>query len=119
MRAIDRFVPVRHHSREMNRHLRLVQDSSEEAAYVIGRTKHIRPGTPYVIARCIDRVVASVFALSGQQVRTRAELLLEPPLAEALRAWEADDTSLFREERQARSAYSRRWHPSSMGNAQP
>ena len=115
---MDRFVPMTDHKEEMSRHLRLVQESPEEAAYVIGRTKHVRPGTPYVIARCIDRVVASVFALSGQQVRTRAELERDPALAEALRAWEAEDSSLFREERQARAAYSRRWHPSSMGNAQ-
>jgi hypothetical protein len=71
-----------------------------------------------VIARCIDRVVASVFALSGQQVRTRAELQRDPALAEALRAWEAEDTSLFQEERQARASYSRKWHPSSIGNIQ-
>ena len=102
----------------MSRHLRLVQDAPEEAAYVIGRTKHVRPGTPYVIAKCVDRVVASVFALSGQQVRTRAELLRESSLADALGAWEADDTSLFHEERQARAAYSRRWHPSMTGNVQ-
>lgn len=102
----------------MSRHLRLVQDSPEEAAYVIGRTKYVRPGTPYVIARCIDRVVASVFALSGQQVRTRSELLRDAQLSEALRAWEGDDTTLFREERQARAAYSRKWHPSALGHAQ-
>ena len=118
MRAMDRFVPVGHHSREMSGHLRLVPESLEDAAYVIGRTKHVRPGTPYVIARCIDRVVAAVFALSGQQVRTRDQILRDPALAEALRAWEAEDTSLFREERQARAAYGRKWHPSSMGNAQ-
>jgi hypothetical protein len=95
-----------------------VPESTEDAAYVIGRTKHVRPGTPYVIARCIDRVVASVFALSGQQVRTREQLLRDSALTEALRAWEAEDTTLFREERQARAAYSRKWHPSSLGNAQ-
>ena len=118
MWAMDRFVPMDDHKETMSRHLRLVKDSPEEAAYVIGRTRYVRPGTPYVIARCIDRVVASVFALSGQQVRTRAELQRDPGLAEALRAWEAEDTSLFREERQARAAYSRKWHPSSIGNAQ-
>ncbi len=103
----------------MSRHLRLVPDSPEDAAaYVIGRTRHVRPGTPYVIARCIDRVVASVFAMSGQQVRTREQLLRDPSLAEALGAWEADDTSLFHQERQARAAYSRKWHPSQMGSVQ-
>ena len=102
----------------MSRHLRLVEDVPEKAAYVIGRTRHVRPGTPYVIAQCVDRVVASVFALSGQQVRTRGELERDAGLAEALRAWEAEDTSLFREERQARAAYSRKWHPSMMGNGQ-
>lgn len=102
----------------MSRHLRLVPNSPEEAAYVIGRTRHVRPGTPYVIARCVDRVVASVFALSGQQLRTREEMLRDETLEKALRAWEADDTSLFHEERQARTAYSRRSHPSSMGSIQ-
>jgi hypothetical protein len=101
----------------MSRHLRIVPDNTEETAYVIGRTKHVRPGTPYVIARCVDRVVASVFALSGQQLRTREQLLRDDALAEALRAWEAEDTSLFHQERQARTAYSRRSHPSSIGNA--
>ena len=102
----------------MSRHLRLVQESPEEAAYVVGRTRLVRPGTPYVIARCVDRVVASVFALSGHQLRTRAEMLRDPALAEALRAWEADDTSRFHEERRARAASSRRAHPSSIGHAQ-
>ena len=102
----------------MSRHLRLVENSPEEAIYVIGRTRHVRPGTPYVVARCVDRVVASVFALSGQQLRTREQMLRDDALAGALRAWEADDTSLFHQERQARTAYSRRSHPSSIGNAQ-
>ncbi len=101
----------------MSRHLRLVEDSPEEAAYVVGRTKHVRPGTPYVIACCVDRVVASVFALSGQQLRTRDQMLPHDGLAEALRAWEADDSSLFHEERRARAAASRKAHPSSMGHA--
>ena len=103
----------------MNRHLRLVQASPEEAAYVIDRTEHIRPGTPYVVARCADRLVASMFALGGQLLRTREEMLRDATLAKALKAWEADDTSLFHQERQARVAYSRRWHPSRTGNAQP
>ena len=115
---MDRFVPMDDHLYEMSRHLRLVPESPEEAAYVIGRTKHVRPGTPYVIARCVDRVVASVFALSGQQLRTREQMLREDDLRQALADWESGDTSLFRDERQARTAHSRRWHPSMMGSAQ-
>jgi hypothetical protein len=106
----------------MSRHLRIVADSTDEAAYVVGRTIHVRPGDPYVIARCVDRVVAAVFALAGQQVKTRDEMERTPALAEALKAWDAGDDSLFRMERRARSAFGRpdrkdfirevQWHPS-------
>jgi hypothetical protein len=110
----------------MNRHLRVVPDSTDGAAYVVGRSVHVRPGSPYVIARCVDRVVAAVFALAGQQVCTREEMERSPVLAEALTAWDAGDDSLFRMERRARSAFGRperpdihevKWHPSRTGNA--
>jgi hypothetical protein len=111
----------------MSRHLRVVADSTDEAAYVVGRSIHVRPGSPYVIARCVDRVVAAVFALAGQQVLTRGEMEGTPALAEALRAWDAGDDSLFRKERKARSAFKSpdrkelvretRWHPSQISKS--
>jgi hypothetical protein len=109
----------------MTRHLRPVPDPPEGAAFVVGRSKHIRPGAPFVIARCVDRGVAAVFALAGQQVCTREEMAREPSLAEALEAWEAGDDELFKMERKARAAFGRtdrkelvrevRWHPSQAG----
>jgi hypothetical protein len=126
---MDRFVPDRHHCDEMSRHLRIVADSTDDAAYVVGRSIHVRPGSPYVIARCVDRVVAAVFALAGQQVKTREEMERTPALAEALKAWDAGDDSLFRMERRARSAFGRpdrkeiirevQWHPSRVSKSLP
>ena len=113
----------------MTRHLRPVPDSSEGAAFVVGRSKHVSPGAPFVIAHCVDRGVAAVFALAGQQVFTREEMWRQPSLAEALRAWETGDDHLFRMERKARAAFGRndrkelvretRWHPSRTGNIAP
>lgn len=112
----------------MTRHLRPVPDSQDGAAYVVGRSVHVKPGTPYVIARCVDRVVASIFALAGQEVMTRDEMRRDPSLKEALEAWDAGDDSVFRTERKARAAFARpaqkdlvrevRWHPSRVGRAQ-
>lgn len=129
MRAMDRFVRIAEHLMEMTRHLRAVPDQADAAAYVLGRSAHVKPGTPYVIARCVDRVVASIFALAGQQVVTRGEMLEDPRLKEALEAWEAGDASVFHAERKARAAYRRpegltdprevRWHPSRTGNVAP
>lgn len=126
MWAMDRFVPQADYSFEMSRHLRPVPDSPDGAAYVVARSQHVRPGTPFVISCCIDRAVAAVFALAGQQVCTRGEMELEPALAEALGAWEANDDSLFRMERRARAAFGSegrkessrevRWHPSRVRN---
>jgi hypothetical protein len=125
---MDRFVPLVEHLIEMTRHLRPVPDSGDGAAYVIGRSSHVRPGTPYVIARCVDRVVASIFALAGQEVMTRDEMLRDASLKEALEAWEAGDDSVFVKERKARTAFARpaqtelarevRWHPSRTGGVQ-
>ncbi|MGH2691839.1 MAG: hypothetical protein ACRDHM_04980 [Actinomycetota bacterium] len=112
----------------MTRHLRPVPDSPDEAVYVVARSQHVRPGIPFVLARCVDRGVAVVFALGGQQVRTRDEMLHDPSFTRALEAWEAGDDSLFRMERKARAAFGRetrkelarevRWHPSRTGNVQ-
>jgi hypothetical protein len=127
---MDRFVPLRHHSGEMSRHLRVVPEvSEEEAVYVVARSQHVRPGTPFVLARCVDRVVASVFALAGQQVRTHDQMVRDASLQAALKAWDSGDHSLFQQERSARAAFSGtgrrealrevRWHPSRAHIAQP
>lgn len=129
MWAMDRFVPMPHHDREMSRHLRVVPDAPEGALYVVGRSVHAQPGTPYVIAKCADRAIAAVFALSGQQIRTRSEMLGDSALADALRQWDAEDDSVFRMERRARAALKPRaagealraaqqWHPSQARDAQ-
>ena len=128
MRAMDRFVPLVEHLIEMTRHLKAVPDPRDGAVYVVGRSSHVEPGTPYVIARCVDRVVASIFALAGQEVMTRDEMLLDASLKEALEAWEAGDDSVFVKERKARTAFARpmrteparevRWHPSRTGGVQ-
>ena len=113
----------------MTRHLRPVPSSPEGPAFVVGRSKHVRPGAPFVIAQCADRGVAAVFALAGQQVFTREEMAREPSLAEALAAWESGEDQLFKMERKARAAFGRndrkelvreaRWHPSRTGNIAP
>jgi hypothetical protein len=80
---------------------------------------------PFVIAKCVDRGVAAVFALAGQDVRTLEQMRGNSALAEALVAWEAGDDTLFRMERKARAAFGihtrreleheTRWHPSRSG----
>jgi hypothetical protein len=122
---MDRFVPWAEDSYEMTRHLRPVPDSPDGAAYVVGRSIHVKPGSPYVMARCVDRVVASIFALAGQEVMTRDEMRRDPSLKEALEAWDASDDSVFQMERKARAAFAPpagtdpvrevRWHPSRVG----
>lgn len=124
---MDRIVPEDEDSSEMTRHLSAVPDTPDGAAYVIACSQHVRPGAPFVIAKCVDRAVAAVFALAGQQVWGRREMERDPSLAEALSAWEAGDDSLFRMERKARAAFGRperkellrevRWHPSRMGTS--
>lgn len=106
----------------MTRHLRSVPDPPDRAAYVVAMTQHVQPGTPFVIACCVDIGVAAVFALAGQKVCTRQEMERDPALAEALQAWEAGDQGLFASEKRARAAFGRddrkeglrevRWHPS-------
>src|SRR5688500_17893088 len=127
MRAMDRFVPREHdlHSMSEVRHLRSVPSSPEGAAYVVARSAHARPGMPFVIAKCVTRGVASVFALAGQDIRTHEQMQRDSALAEALVAWEAGDDTLAQMERRARAAFGRqtrrelvnepRWHPSRTG----
>jgi hypothetical protein len=80
---------------------------------------------PFVIAKCVDRSVAAVFALAGQDVRTLEQMQRNSALAEALVAWEAGDYTLVQMERRARAAFGREtrrelahetpWHPSRAG----
>jgi hypothetical protein len=88
----------------MTRHLQIVREEPQGSAYVVARTQNARPGTPFVLAHCADRAVASIFALAGQEVCSRTEMERDPALAQALAAWEADDHRLFDSERAARSA---------------
>ena len=87
------------------RHLRAVTEAPAGPAYVIGRSRHVRPGTPFVLAQCADQGVAAVFALAGQEVRSGEEMRGDSTLTAALEAWEAGDRSIFELEKSARSAY--------------
>jgi len=88
----------------MARHLHAVQDTPHEgAAYVVARSQLAAPGAPFVLAQCADRAVAAIFALAGQDVHSRAEMEREPALRPALEAWEAGDSGLFEQERNARA----------------
>ena len=89
----------------MVRHLRPVEEAPEGSAYVIARSEHARPGMPFVLAECADRGVAVVFALAGQEVRSRTEMESDRLLGEALTAWESGDRTLFERERSARMAF--------------
>ena len=89
----------------MARHLQIVREAPQGPAYVVARSEHARPGTPFVLAHCADRAVAAIFALAGQEVHTRDEMERDPGLASALAAWDGGDTRLFEQERTARSAF--------------
>lgn len=92
----------------MARHLRVVEDRPEEgSAYVVARSQIAEPGTAFVLALCVDRAVAAVFALAGQAVHSRTEMERDPSLRRALAAWEAGDRGLFERERTARAAVAR------------
>ena len=89
----------------MARHLQVVREAPQGPAYVVARSQHARPGTPFVLAHCADRAVAAIFALAGQEVHTRAEMESDSGLASALAAWDRGDTRLFERERSARAAF--------------
>jgi hypothetical protein len=89
----------------MARHLHAVPPPAEGPAYVIGRSRHVSPGTSFVLAHCAGPAVAAVFALGGTEVRSRPEMEADAGLTEALRAWEAGDHGLFRREQAARAAF--------------
>ena len=103
------------------RHLRLVTEAPAGPAYVVGRSRHRAPGTPFVLAECADHGVAAVFALAGQEIRSAEELRGETRMSAALDAWEAGDRSTFELERKASAAYGtdagggRAPHPSLLG----
>jgi hypothetical protein len=93
----------------MSRHLRLVEPVALEASYVVARTAHIRPGSPYVVAACADLGVAEAVALAGHETYGAGEMGNRPDLARALRAWDAGDHSVHRSERVAALAFARSW----------
>ena len=91
----------------MTRHLRAVPQLATGPAFVIGRSRYVRPGTPFVLAHCAGPAVAAVFALGGTEVRSRPDMDADAALTEALRAWESGDHGLFQQERAARAAFTK------------
>jgi hypothetical protein len=91
----------------MTRHLHSVPRPATGPAFVIGRSRYVRPGAPFVLAHCAGPAVAAVFALGGTEVRSRQEMDADPALTEALRAWEAGDHRLFEQEQAARAAFAK------------
>jgi hypothetical protein len=91
----------------MARHLRLVSSAPPGLSYVVARSVHVRPGTAYVLAVCVEGAVAEVLALSGHGTYTEEEMRRRPDLAAALTAWEAGDHRLHRAERGAALAFAR------------
>lgn len=104
---MDRLDPMADHCTEMSRHLRPVPSSPPGPIYVVGRTAYVRPGAPYVVAKCADDAVAAVLSLAGLESYRRAEMERDPALAEALAAWERDDVGLHGRERAARTLVTR------------
>jgi hypothetical protein len=86
-------------------HLRLVVTDQAECLYLVARTVHVEPGTPYVVTACADHAVAAGLTLSGHTTYTDGEMRGRPDLARALWAWEADDHRLHRLERAAARAF--------------
>ena len=66
---------------------------------MVRRTDYVRPGTPYVVATCIDSRVADACAFPDGETYAREEMERHPSLAVAMAAWESGDDSLFRRER--------------------
>jgi hypothetical protein len=91
----------------MARHLRLVSSAPPGLSYVVARSVHVRPGTPYVMASCVEGGVAEVLALSGHGTYSADEMRRRPDLAAALAAWEAGDHRLHRAERDAALTFAR------------
>jgi hypothetical protein len=74
---------------------------------VVRRTAYVRPGTPYVVATCIDQTVADACAFPDGESFAREEMEGHPALAEALAAWDCGDDALFRRERSLAERMSR------------
>jgi hypothetical protein len=91
----------------MSRHLGLVPPLPGGPTYVVGRTRHAEPGTPFVLAQCVDEAVAAVLALAGHETYRRDRMLAEPALTEALERWEANDHRAHDRERTAGAAFGR------------
>jgi hypothetical protein len=83
----------------MARHLRPVPPAPSGPTFVVRRTDHVRPGTPYVVAACIDRYVAEACAFPDGETYGREEMERHPALAEAVAAWDSGNDSLFLRER--------------------
>ena len=122
---MDRFVLTTDDISRMPRHLRSVPSLPEGPTYVIGRTRYAEPGTPYVVAQCVDEV-AAVLALAGHETYRRDRMLAEPALTEALERWEAHDHRAHDQERTAGAALRRipsglrsSPHPSVVGKLLP
>lgn len=112
--------------RRMPRHLRPVPATTEEPTYVVARTQHSGWGRPYVVAQCLDEVVAAVLTLAGHETYRRDRMLADPSLAEALKRWESHDHRIHERERAARVALGqaapaarRAPHPSVIGKLLP
>jgi hypothetical protein len=97
-----------------------------EPTYVVGRTRHSGWGTPFVVAQCVDEVVAAVLGLAGHETYRRDRMLADPSLAKALGRWEAHDHRIHERERVARAALGhagpaprRPPHPSVLGKLLP
>jgi hypothetical protein len=107
-------------------HLRSVPDGPSGPTYVVGRTRLTEPGTPYVVAQCVDEAVAAVLCLAGLEAHPRHRMTADPELVEALRRWEAHDHRIRERERTARaavggaaSAQPRSAHPSVLAKLLP
>lgn len=93
---------------------------------MVARTQHSGWGRPYVVAQCLDEVVAAVLALAGHETYRRDRMLADPSLAEALKRWESHDHRIHDRERAARAALAqpppearRPPHPSVLGKLLP
>ena len=84
------------------------------------------PGTPYVVAQCVDAAVAAVLAMAGLETYRRDGMMTQPDLLEALRRWESHDPRIHERERRARavvgaapSGQRRSAHPSVLAKLLP
>jgi hypothetical protein len=71
---------------------------------VVSRSELVRPGSPYVVAQCVDHRVAAVLSLTGHETYRLHEMERDPALARALEAWDAADDELRRLEAAAEAA---------------